>query len=51
MAEDMNRPNIVLVMSDDQGWGQTGYYDHPILETPELDVSYSVGPESHHARA
>jgi arylsulfatase A-like enzyme len=37
MAEDMNRPNIVLVMSDDQGWGQTGYYDHPILKTPELD--------------
>ena len=28
------RPNVVLVMADDQGWGQTGYYGHPILETP-----------------
>ena len=37
MAEDRNRPNIVLVMADDQGWGQTGYYDHPILKTPNLD--------------
>tara|TARA_Y100000588_G_scaffold241080_1_gene254932 strand:+ start:294 stop:1637 length:1344 start_codon:yes stop_codon:yes gene_type:complete len=25
-------------MSDDQGWGQTGYYDHPILKTPNLDA-------------
>lgn len=24
-------------MTDDQGWGQTGYYNHPILETPNLD--------------
>lgn len=31
------RPNIVLVMADDQGWGDTGYNGHPILETPELD--------------
>ncbi|MBW1769834.1 MAG: sulfatase-like hydrolase/transferase, partial [Deltaproteobacteria bacterium] len=31
------RPNIVLVMADDQGWGQTGYYKHPILKTPNLD--------------
>lgn len=31
------RPNVVLVMSDDQGWGQTGYYNHPVLNTPNLD--------------
>ncbi len=31
------QPNIILVMSDDQGWGQVGYYDHPILKTPNLD--------------
>ncbi len=32
-----NKPNIILVMSDDQGWGQTGYYNHPVLKTPNLD--------------
>ena len=31
------RPHIILVMSDDQGWGQTGYYGHPHLKTPHLD--------------
>ena len=25
-------------MTDDQGWGQTGYYKHPILKTPNLDA-------------
>ena len=29
--------NVVLVMADDQGWGQTGYYNHPVLKTPNLD--------------
>lgn len=31
------RPNIILIMADDQGWGETGYYNHPILKTPNLD--------------
>nr|WP_299381155.1 sulfatase-like hydrolase/transferase [Allomuricauda sp.] len=30
-------PNVILIMTDDQGWGQTGYYNHPILKTPNLD--------------
>ena len=29
--------NVILVMADDQGWGQTGYYNHPVLKTPHLD--------------
>ena len=32
-----NRPNIVLLMSDDQGWGETGYNGHPHVQTPTLD--------------
>ena len=30
-------PNIVLIMADDQGWGDTGYNGHPELKTPNLD--------------
>ena len=31
------RPNIILCMTDDQGWGDTSYNGHPVLETPSLD--------------
>ncbi len=36
-------PNIVLVMTDDMGWGQTGYYNHPVLKTPHLDEMAASG--------
>ena len=31
------KPNIVLVMADDQGWGDVAYNGHPVLKTPHLD--------------
>ncbi|MCA9192895.1 MAG: sulfatase-like hydrolase/transferase [Planctomycetales bacterium] len=37
------QPNIVLVMADDQGWGETGYIGHPVLKTPNLDQMASQG--------
>lgn len=37
------RPHLFLVMTDDQGWGQTGYYGHPILKTPHLDAMAANG--------
>ncbi|MCB9383123.1 MAG: sulfatase-like hydrolase/transferase [Bryobacterales bacterium] len=37
------RPNIVLVMADDMGWGETSYYDHPVLKTPNLDAMAASG--------
>lgn len=37
------RPNIVLVMADDQGWGQVGYNGHPTLKTPNLDAMARAG--------
>ena len=38
-----DRLNIVLVMADDQGWGQVGYNGHPKLKTPHLDAMAANG--------
>jgi len=42
-AQTLPRPNIVLMMADDQGWGETGYNGHPYLKTPVLDEMARTG--------
>ena len=37
------KPHIILVMTDDQGWGQTSYNGHPLLKTPHLDAMAQNG--------
>ncbi len=32
------KPNFVLVMADDQGWGDMGYNGYPGLKTPNFDA-------------
>tara|TARA_R110002167_G_scaffold91458_1_gene245994 strand:- start:34118 stop:35659 length:1542 start_codon:yes stop_codon:yes gene_type:complete len=31
------KTNVILLMSDDQGWGDVGYNGNPIIHTPSLD--------------
>ncbi len=37
-AQAMDPPNVVLVMADDQGWGDMAYTGHPHLKTPNFDA-------------
>ena len=41
--EAPRRPNIILAMTDDQGWGDTSYNGHPTLKTPNLDAMAGAG--------
>ena len=36
-AADATRPNIVLIVSDDQAWTDYGFMGHPDIQTPHLD--------------
>ncbi|NOX54282.1 MAG: arylsulfatase, partial [Planctomycetes bacterium] len=39
------RPNVVLVMTDDQGYGDLGVHENPNIRTPNLDRFFQQGIE------
>ena len=43
VSGDDEQPNIILLMGDDHGWEETGYYDHPHVKTPVLDEMAASG--------
>ncbi|MEO8498832.1 MAG: sulfatase-like hydrolase/transferase, partial [Planctomycetota bacterium] len=36
-ATAAERPNIVMILSDDQAWTDYGFMGHEAIETPHLD--------------
>ena len=34
---DARKPNVVLIIGDDQGFGDYGFMGHPVIKTPNLD--------------
>ena len=38
--ESTRRPNIVLIMADDQGYGDLSCHGNPVLKTPSIDALY-----------
>jgi len=42
-ASAADKPNIILVMADDQGWGDMAYNGHPTLKTPHFDAAAATG--------
>lgn len=43
LSPGADRPNIILIMSDDQGWGDVAYNGHPFVKTPALDAMAGAG--------
>jgi arylsulfatase A-like enzyme len=42
-AHAASRPNILLVMTDDQGFGDFGFQGNPVIKTPTLDALAKSG--------
>jgi len=37
LRQPQEKPNIIFILTDDQGYGDIGRHGHPVLDTPNLD--------------
>ena len=42
-AQNLKSPNVIMVMSDDQGWGDVGFNGNEVVQTPNLDEMAKSG--------
>ena len=42
-ARSSEKPNIILIMCDDLGWGDVGFEGNKVIRTPHLDAMAKVG--------
>lgn len=41
--QDKDKPNIILCMADDMGWGDPGFNGNSVIKTPNLDAMAEAG--------
>jgi hypothetical protein len=41
LSHAATQPNVILIMTDDQGYGDLSCHGHPVLKTPEMDALYA----------
>lgn len=37
VCQTNRQPNVILIITDDQGYGDLGYHGNPVVQTPQLD--------------